>query len=427
MTTEKQISRLNLSQKEVLMAEKNCPGSAKNTISLKLYLPDHTPGEVKTAADTVLDSADVFNAFLCREEGGCMLSFGQGKISECGMEEERSADWVEGYMDITDRLPMDTARHLYRANVFPLSGGGVLLYVRFHRIIMDCHGMGLFVQRVLDVLAGKSIVRSMFDGGNILKPADWTADYTDGGNLSDEKKFWKSYFADAEFDTAIFRRKADGENIGRYRVSVPEEIAGEVAAYGAREHHSMPCLFETAYAFYLAQATDKRDAVFLVPCVNRTREQMDTLGCYALFVPVRVRVDAGDTFSELCRKVRKAEEEAFSHRGMGFHNIFAALREDGVADEAVSEFIFHFFRFPVQSDLRYRARFSLAGYLSNHLTFGICYNEKGGLDLQFDYQEEVYTRKGIKNLCEAVLTILLQGLQPASVHSASECIFGDGA
>ncbi len=401
MAEEKQICRLNLSQREVERAERACPNGARNTVSLKLYLPEHREDEVKRAVDTVLDSADIFTAVLCRGEDGWRLSYGGKKISECSIEKERPADWVDGYMNIADRLSLDTARHLYRANVFPLSGGGVFLYVRFHHIIIDGYGMSLFVQRVLDVLAGKEIVRSEFQAVGGLVPEEY----------SDEREFWKAYFADAEFDASVYSRKAPGEEYASYRDRIPEKVMSGAEAYGERENVSIPCLFATAYAFYLAQATDKKDAVFLMPCLNRTPEQMDTLGCYALLVPVRVRVDAEDTFAELCRKVKAAAGEASAHRAYGFDRILSALREENIAGDSVSEYMFHFCHFSYQADFGYSVSFSMTGDMPNHMTFHLLSNEKGGMDMQFDYQEGVYTKKGVRKLCEAVITILSGGIQ----------------
>lgn len=77
---------LNLSQTQIVMTEQACPGSARNTISLKLHLPDHTPQKVKEAADIVLDSADIFAASLNRREGEWFFFLDGRKISECSIE-----------------------------------------------------------------------------------------------------------------------------------------------------------------------------------------------------------------------------------------------------------------------------------------------------------------------------------------------------
>ena len=70
----------NLSQTQIAMTEQVCPGSARNTISLKLHLPDHTPQKVKEAADIVLDSADIFAASFNRRDGEWFL-IGGGAVA----------------------------------------------------------------------------------------------------------------------------------------------------------------------------------------------------------------------------------------------------------------------------------------------------------------------------------------------------------
>ena len=196
----------NLSQTQIAMTEQVCPGSARNTISLKLHLPDHTPQKVKEAADIVLDSADIFAASLNRRDGEWFFSLDGRKISECIIEKKRAADLAEEYMEVMDRQPFNMEQCLYRAEVIPLSGGGVFLYVRFHHVIIDGYGMSLFVQKVLDVLAGKKIIRSVFFSEN--KP------------IREEAGFWQSYFAGAEFESAVFPQKVDGNRVGNFRISV---------------------------------------------------------------------------------------------------------------------------------------------------------------------------------------------------------------
>ena len=397
MTAEKRKFRLNLSQIQILMAEQAHPGSARNTISLKLHLPDHTPREVMEAADTVLDRADIFAAVLVKEDGEWMFSVGAGKISGCETGKERDADLAEEYMGNMDRCPLDMERRLYRAKVIPLSGGGVYLYVCFHHIIIDGYGMSLFAQNVMDALAGKEIAPSVFfreDGG-----LDRTVD-----------GYWHSCFSGAEFEAAVFLRKADGSGFRSLRACVPGELMRKAERFGEREGISVPYLFASAYALYLAKATGKKDAVFLMPRLNRTEGQRNTLGCYTLLVPVRVRVEGTDSFAELCRRVKQASAEASAHKGCGFDGILSALREEALTGETVSEYVFNFYRFIFHADFPYGIRFSVAGDMTNHMTLNLFYGENGGLDMQADYQESVYTEEKAGYFLDAILTVLAEGI-----------------
>lgn len=421
MTAEKQMSRLNLSQTQIVMAEQSHPGSARNTISLKLRLPDHTPCAVKEAADVVLDNGDIFAASLCFREGEWIFSRDGRKKSECSIGKERAEDLAEGYMAAMDRLPLPMEQCLYQAEVIPLSEGGVFLYARFHHVIMDGYGMSLFVQKVLDVLAGKKIVRSVFFTENMSvrkdtgerNGIDGEAAYRTDGQ---EEGFWISYFEGAEFEGAVFPKKVNGNSFGSCRVSVPEKLMRETEAFVEREDISIPYIFAAATALYLAQATGKKDAVFLMPRLNRTSGQMDTMGCYTLLVPVRVRTERTDTFAELCRKVRKASKEASAHKGCGFDRILSALRDENMIGESVSEYVFNFYRFSFHGDFPYSVRFSVAGEMTNHLTFNLFRNEKGGLDLQPDYQESIYSEEKAKYFCDAILSVAAQGMAGAGTE-----------
>ncbi len=408
------MSKLNLSQTQIIMTEQVCPGSARNTISLKLHLPDHAPQKVKEAADAVLDIADIFAASLVCREGEWMFSRGGRKISECRIGKECSADLAEEYMAAMDRQPLNMEQCLYQAEVIPLLGEGVFLYVRFHHVIIDGYGMSLFAQRVLDVLARKKIAQSVFfqDSVSALQtvckasPGEEDAD----GQSGQEEQFWQSYFAGAEFEGAVFPQKAKGSRFGSLRVGVPQKLMKEAEAFGGREDIPIPYIFAAAYALYLSQATDKKDAVFLMPRLNRASVQMDTIGCYTLLVPVRVQVEGADTFAELCRKVKRASREASAHKGIGFDRILSALRGENMAGESLSEYVFNFYRFSFCADFRYSVRFSVAGEMQNHLTFNLFYNEKGGLDLQPDYQESIYTEEKAGYFCDAILAVAAQGI-----------------
>lgn len=393
---------LSLSQKAIADTEQVFWGGAQNTISLKLHLPEGSSMSVKEAADTALDSADIFTASLRRGKSEWTLVYGDKKKSGCSITEERLYDRAREYMDASDRLSMDIDRRLYEAEVIPLLGGGVFLYVRFHHLIIDGYGMSLFVQRVLDILAGKEIEKSVFD-----------ADSARGEAV--EEDFWRRYFSDAEFEPSVFPEKSDESNMCKSVVSVPGALMEKITSFSEREHCSVPYILAAAYALYLSEATDKKDAVFLMPRLNRRPEQMDILGCYTLLVPVRVTVTQEDTFLELCKKTERAAREASAHKRVGYDRILSALRDENMISEALSEYVFNFYRFRYQTDLKYNVSFSVAGDMKNHMTLTAVYNEKGGLSLLLDYCGGVYTKEKAEDFSKALFQILSDGMENRTV------------
>lgn len=419
------IRALNLSQREIGMAEQVRPWSAGNTISLKLYLPDCAPQTVKEAADRVLESADIFTASLQRNGQEWQMIYGEQKLYACSIWEPSTMEQAEKQMAALDKSPMNVApengicredalkkdnssgedgERLYQAAVIPLLEGGVCLYVRFHHIIIDGHGMSLFVQKVLDVLGGREIPRSVF------------AESAQGSETEDAG-FWRHYFADADFEPSIFPKMKEETGFDSLMCSVPKTLMYEIEAFGRREKVSVPYIVAAAYALYLAQASGKPDAVFLMPRLNRTQAQMETLGCYTLLVPMRVRIPDTETgsFAALCREVEQASREASAHKTTGFDRILSVLRKDGIMSDVLSEYVFNFYHYRYHADLDYSVRFSVAGDMSNHMTFSLFYDKDGGLDMRFDYHKSVYTKERARYFSEALCAILRQGVQENAV------------
>ena len=399
------IRDLNLSQREIAMAQQVRSQSARNTISLKLHLPHCTPQAVKEATDRVLDSADIFAAFLQRDGQKWRMAYGEQKLYACSVGEACTMEQAENQMTSLDRSPMDIIsenieKQLYHAVVIPLLEGGVYLYVRFHHIIIDGYGMSLFVQKVLDAVSGKEIEESVF-----AKSAQ------DSEAVMDD--FWRHYFADADFEPSIFPEINAETDFDSITCPVPDALMREIEAFSHRENVSVPYIAASAYAVYLAQASGKPDAVFLMPRLNRMPEQMNTLGCYTLLVPVRVRTaDAeADSFTELCRAMERASREASAHKDVGFDRILSVLRGDGIISDVLSQYVFNFYRFQYHTDLDYSVRFSVAGDMSNHMTFSLFYDKGGRLNMRFDYHKSVYTRERAIHFSDAVCAILSQGVQ----------------
>lgn len=428
---EQKIRALNLSQKEIAMAEQVCLGSARNTISLTLHLPKGAPQTLKEAVDRVLDGADIFTAILQRDGQEWQMVYGQEKRCACSVWEMSTMEQAEKQMALLDRSPMNMEKQLCQAAVIPLLEGGVCLYVRFHHIIMDGHGMSLFVQKVLDVLGGKEVAPSIFAESIFSEPAK--------ENKAAAEEFWRQHFAEADFEPFIFpkikeepgpeaemtvssKTEADAlseteaetkAGFGSMISRIPEALMREIEAFGQREEISVPYIVAAAYAFYLAQATGKKDAVFLMPRLNRMAEQMDTLGCYTLLVPVRVRTVDGkeSSFAALCRKTEESSREASEHKEIGFDRISSILRENGTVSETLSEYVFNFYHFQYRTDLDYNVRFSVAGDMSNHMTLSLFYDKGGGLNMRFDYHKSVYTRERAAYLSDAICQILRQGVE----------------
>ena len=331
---------LNLSQKEIAMSEAMALGkNSVNTISVKIELPTFASETVKGALNGVLASADVFSAKLDTSGDAWGLLYGATPVSFSRVVATMTKDEAHRYMEASDRLPMDITNELYLAEIIPLVEGGCIVYVRFHHIIIDGFGMSLFAQKVLDVLGGRECcVTSFAENTGTQKP-------------SDDAVFWQNYFDEAEFEAAIFSEKGVGTDFTAYNFSCKSDFCDLLIKFAKANDLTPAYVFASAYALYLAEATGKKDAVFLMPRLARTQEQMSTIGCYTLLVPVRVTVNQNESFSQLCHRVEIASREASAHKNFGYDKILENLRDNDIVTEAISEYVFNFYRYEFNTDI----------------------------------------------------------------------------
>ena len=275
---------LTAAQREILLGESISQEAAFSVISVKLMIGGHDAAEVKAAADRVISSADIFNVSL----------HGDGFVAcepcDSVVLPPMSHSEAKAYTDRRDTERMDPSRVLYEVEVIP-TDGHVLLYARFHHIIMDGRGMCLFAQRVLDALEGKALRDSRF--------------FTPGEEPAQEQDdYWAQVFSDFSDGTSVF----SGEPAGFGKLTFPFRfgtLADDAARFAARIGVHVPYVYLAAQALYLARATDSGEATVLMSRLNRNAATAETLGCYTLVVPVRIRLEGCERFSDLCRRPKK--------------------------------------------------------------------------------------------------------------------------
>lgn len=359
-------------------------------------------------------------------EGACGLENRRQASEHCRITPEMDCEAAEEYTHGKDCSLLQYPGQLYEVEAIPVREGGCVLYARFHHIIMDGYGMSLFAQKTLDALEGKEPERSVFfrEDGNGDPETDPGYQRGDGEEGRDagreahgapaEKGFWQEYFSEAQFEPAVFADASEGLGFTRFHRTLSGETAEKIERFGRENGITTPYVLAAAYAVWLAEATGKSDAVFLMPRLNRRGEELKSLGCYTLLVPVRVRVRQDDTFGAVCRRTAEAARLASAHKGYGYENILQAVREQNPGIGSLSEYVFNFYRYELQAGIRFSCGISVAGAMHNHFTWNI-FKRDGELVFVFDLRDGVCHRQGAEFFAESILEILEQGMKGLQV------------
>lgn len=415
---------LNLSQREIMLSEDVFSSSPINVISLKLYSKTAGVHELARACSQVLERGDIFSAVLKKVQGEWRFVPGERGIQGCTVHPEMKIEEAKAYMERRDEIPLDDTRTLYETEILPVSEGGTYLYVRFHHVIIDGYGMGLFAQRVVDVLEGREIPYSEFfrepkestvpDGkasGDSFcqaysKPGQYAGLEREQKDVSEE--FWRRYFGEEETEAGIFPEQSNGYEKTVWNYKIPAEVQKAAKEAARQSGVSLPYVYGAALAVYLGGASDKQAAVFLMPRLGRRPEDMATLGCYTLLVPVQVRALPEDTFLDVCKKTAESAKLASAHKGIGYDAILRILREEHSISSVPSQYVLNWYRQELHSDTGCSVRFSVAGAMHNHLSFNV-FQETGGVYGRLDLRRGIYNRERAEFFTDSISAILLQG------------------
>ncbi len=404
----------NPSQQGIWENELAFPKTAVNTISVRLTVNIKDPVRVKEAVDTVIKNSDVFYAKLSSKEAEPAFLLQDNPISLSEITGVMEADDAIEYVSERDSspLPKDT---LYEAKIVPLAGDHSMVYARFHHVIIDGFGMSLFVQKVLDSIEGREVKRSSF----FSKAPSYEND-----DKADEK-FWLDYFKDVDFSPSVYSEEPTSIEKELYSRPLPRYFQESLFDFAARNDTTVPYVMLSAFAIYLSGATVKDDAVILMPRLNRRPEEMETLGCYTLLVPVRIHIDEKDSFLDVVRKAAKAGREASKHKGYGMSKLMKLLRSDSIVDESVSEYVFNYYsKKPYSENTGFDLFISVAGAMHNHITMTV--GDSGeSLVMALDGRCGVTGNERLSFFADSIETILKQGIKRPNDPVSNFSIIGD--
>ena len=302
---------------------------------------------------------------------------------------------------------------MYDAATFSLQGGGSVLMMRLHHMILDGFDMCKIVRAILDTLAGQPVEAVPFSHAE-----DKALD------MAQERSFWLDYFYGVSYEPLLMQESSNG--IQRTRVQCPlGTSASRLIREFAKKHDVTPAsVFAAALSLYLSRSTDKPDAVFLMPRLGRdTPEERAAYGCHTQVVPVRVTVDETMRFSDLCRLAMQQGRTASAHKAYGISNILSDLKNAGLVNGPVSEYTLNFYNSRMPAEVPYEIDMSMDGAMHNHLTLNIT-SFQDMFEITYDMRSGIYDTKRTTRFHEAIMSILSEGIRREDCSIGSLEILG---
>ena len=393
---------LSLSRKSMMQNEEAFPGEAVNTIAVRMYFPQCGAQSVCRAVDQVTEHTGVFRLQLTKDAAGALVLTDSGECAAFCMSEDRKTR--REAEEFCRRLEAEPFRGfpdcgLWEARAIPVLEGGTLLSLRFHHVLVDGYSMCQTAQRILDALGGEETEEIPLGEERAEQNFD----------PEEEKKFWLEYFRDAEFESSILPGQAEGCRRTCYTREISEELGRQIDRFAAEQNLTPAAVFSGALSVYLAGAEQCRDAVFLMPRLNRnSQEEREAFGCQTLVVPVRVPVEERDRFSNLCRRALSRSRSASEHKQYGMGKILGDLQREGICGSSVSEYTLNIYQPVLRGKIPFEIRLSMDGAMHNHLTLNIT-RLQGKYTICYDGRDGIYGERQVERVHQAFAEILRRG------------------
>ena len=392
---------LTRSEYGIYMNERAYPGSAINTIGFMLQFPTVPAVELCKAANQVIDAVPIFGNCLIEENGQPMLQRLSERPAHCILTRTPLTTWEAS--DVWEKLTANSiASGMYEWTVSPLKGSGSVLMARMHHILLDGFDMCKLVRSILDSVAGKAPKTISFSrtGARTIDEAQ-------------ERSFWLNAFYDADYEPSVMQETTDSIRRTRLRIPLGASVSGMLRDYAKANGITPASVFSAALSLYLARATDKPDAVFIMPRLGRdTEEERAAYGCHTQAIPVRITVDESLSFLQLCKLTCQKAREASSHKDYGIGNILTDLKNAGLVSGAVSEYTLNFYSAQMPSEIPYEIDMSMDGAMHNHLTLNIT-SFQGMLEIVYDMRDGIYNAARTRRFHEALMAIIAEGIRNA--------------
>jgi hypothetical protein len=257
----------------------------------------------------------------------------QTDLSELAPEERRQRSLQLAAEEARTPFDLDVPP-LMRAHLVRLAADDHLLLITIHHIVTDGWSMGVLT-RELAVL---------YEALNSGQPPDlpelpvqfgdyarWQRGWLSETRLGSLLDFWRRALASHDFilelPTDFPRPALQSGHGGHLPFSLEEEHLAALKAWSSADDVSLFAVMLAVFAVLLAAISGQDDIIVGTPIANRNRSELENLvGYFVNLLPLRTRLQPGDSLRKLARQVHRMTQAANEHQELPFGKLVEALQ-----------------------------------------------------------------------------------------------------
>ncbi|WP_332769322.1 condensation domain-containing protein, partial [Phenylobacterium sp.] len=221
----------------------------------------------------------------------------------------------------------------FRAQLLRLEPQAHVLSVSLHHIVADGWSMGVLRRELSELYQAHLEERGSQLSEPDLRYADyalWQRSWLQGETLGRQLDYWRECLSNAplvlELPTDRPRPAAASFQGASHRFELPEELTTRLRGLARREGATLFMALLAGFQAILSRWSRQSEVVVGTSVAGRAHRQLEGLiGFFTNTLALRTRVDEGDSFQTLLRRVRETSLEAYAHQDMPFEKLVAEL------------------------------------------------------------------------------------------------------
>ncbi len=309
---------------------------------------------------------------------------------------------------------------LYQFYLLRIDSHEVWLFAKFHHIIMDGISLNVMGNQIIDLYQKMKKKDPLPDQPepSYLSYIEKESQYLQSPRFAKDRLFWTQTFEHPlEYHSLADQTSLQKQSTSASRdtIILSPDLEQTIRIFCEEHKINIISLFMASFYICISRITSKKDLAIGTYYGNRgSKAEKEMLGMFVSSLPIRITVDPDTDFLSFVRTIGREQLSVMRHQRFPYNLLVNELRNE---QKDLHNLIGISMQYqPLQwhnaDDFDYETALYFSGYTANELSVQIQERiDNGTIQLNFDYQNTLFSLEDIKRIQSHLLTILENALK----------------
>ena len=309
---------------------------------------------------------------------------------------------------------------LFQFYLLRIDSHEVWLFAKFHHIIMDGISLNVMGNQIIDLYQKMKKKDPLPDQPepSYLSYIEKESQYLQSPRFAKDRLFWTQTFEHPlEYHSLADQTSLQKQSTSASRdtIILSPDLEQTIRIFCEEHKINIISLFMASFYICISRITSKKDLAIGTYYGNRgSKAEKEMLGMFVSSLPIRITVDPDTDFLSFVRTIGREQLSVMRHQRFPYNLLVNELRNE---QKDLHNLIGISMQYqPLQwhnaDDFDYETALYFSGYTANELSVQIQERiDNGTIQLNFDYQNTLFSLEDIKRIQSHLLTILENALQ----------------